>query len=226
MNALRNPIVYIVAYIVLMVPTYILPYFGSNSFLINVGSSALVSSFGPTPQWWIHVWFLVALITLAWARTEFCTKKWLPIFPVVAALFDMTPVISNIPLVPTVMHVCAMIFGVTLASENASTIQPSLRKPRMLLVIWTIVTVIAISLRVATFAALADKTKGPSATPFSTGTAAPSFKPVDPAPRPVEPSSVPAAPPSATTQSASTPIDAQSKDMLKKANKSLDALLK
>lgn len=225
MNALRNPIVYIVAYIVLMVPTYILPYFGSNSFLINVGSSALVSSFGPTPQWWIHVWFLVALITLAWARTEFCTKKWLPIFPVVAALFDMTPVISNIPLVPTVMHVCAMIFGVTLASENASTVQPSLRKPRMLLLIWTAVTVIAISLRVATFVALADKPKGQSVTPFPTGKAVP-FKPVDSTSRPVDAPAVAPAQPLVAPQSVPTPIDAQSKDMLKKANKSLDLLLK
>jgi hypothetical protein len=37
---------------------------------------------------------------------------WLVIFPILAAVFDLFPGLSAIPLIPTVMHLLAIILGV------------------------------------------------------------------------------------------------------------------
>jgi hypothetical protein len=60
----------------------------------------------------MHLFALFALIGLAWFRGENIDKKWLVIFPCLALIFDLTPILSNIPLVPTVMNLLATILGV------------------------------------------------------------------------------------------------------------------
>lgn len=105
----RSTPAYIVAYLVLMVPTYILPYFGSNSTLVNAFSAAL--GMGPTPQWWAHVWCLIMLTVLGWLRGKVIGKTYLPVFPVLAAVFDLTPGLSAIPMVPTFLHLAGIIVG-------------------------------------------------------------------------------------------------------------------
>ena len=105
----RNTPAFVIAYLALMVPTYILPYFGSNSAVVNVFSAAM--GMGPTPQWWMHVWFLIMLAVLGWLRGSVIGKAYLPVFPVIAGVFDMTPGLSMIPMIPTVMHLVGVILG-------------------------------------------------------------------------------------------------------------------
>lgn len=107
----RGTIAYVLSYLFLLLPTYVLPYFGSNSAVMGVVSSALRASFLPMPPWWIHAWCLVALIVLNWMRGNLINKKALAVFPVVAAFFDLTPGLSAIPLVPTVMHLIGLVVG-------------------------------------------------------------------------------------------------------------------
>jgi hypothetical protein len=114
----RNTVAFVVAYLVLMVPTYILPYSGSNSTLVNGTSIAL--GMGPTPQWWAHVWFLIMLMVLAWLRSGTIGKAFLPVFPVLAAAFDMTPGLSAIPLIPTFLHLGGIIMGTMAKAEPAT----------------------------------------------------------------------------------------------------------
>lgn len=109
----RSTPAYVVAYLVLMVPTYILPYFGSNSTLVNAFSAAL--GMGPTPQWWAHLWCLTMLAVLGWLRGNAIGKAFLPVFPVLAAVFDLTPGLSAIPLIPTLLHLAGIIVGVMVA---------------------------------------------------------------------------------------------------------------
>lgn len=105
-----NPVMFAIGYIILMTPTYILPYMGSNSLLINAAGSA--ASGGVYPLFLIHLGCLVGLIILAWARGKPNGKNWLIALPIAASLFDMVPGLSLIPMVPTVLHVATLILGV------------------------------------------------------------------------------------------------------------------
>lgn len=120
MKIFRNTPIYVVAYILFMLPTYILPYFGSNSSLVNAMGVGMGMGF--LPQWWAHVWSLAMLALIAWVRGRWIGKNYLPIFPVLAGVFDMFPILNVIPLVPTVFHVVTLIVG-TMANQTGEADQ-------------------------------------------------------------------------------------------------------
>lgn len=105
-----NTVMYVVGYVVLMAPTYILPYMGSNSLIVHTAAAA--SGAGVYVLLLIHLAFLAALVLLAWARGSLIGKAWLVGLPIAAALFDIVPGLSLIPLAPTVFHLAAVIVGV------------------------------------------------------------------------------------------------------------------
>lgn len=107
MFIIRNSVGYTGAYLLLMTPTYVLPYFGSNSAILNSLSTA--AGVGPTPQWWLHFWCIAMLIILTWMRGVTIQKSFLTLFPLVAGFFDLVPVLSSIPLVPTIFHIIGLI---------------------------------------------------------------------------------------------------------------------
>ncbi len=109
-NLLSKPAIFVILYIVFMIPTYLLPYMGSNSSLLN--ASGVANGVGMNPLFWLHLLALVVLIALTWFRGGIIGKAWLVIFPFLALVFDLTPGLSSIPLVPTVMHLLAIILGV------------------------------------------------------------------------------------------------------------------
>ncbi len=108
-NSTANVVLYVVFYIVLMIPTYILPYFGSNSILL--AGIAAETDFINIP-FWAHLFFSVLLMALTRFHGGIINKKWLIIFPVLAGVFDLVPGVRAIPLVPTIMHLTAIIIGV------------------------------------------------------------------------------------------------------------------
>ena len=112
----RNTLVFVVGYVILLIPTYLLPWLGSNSAVLNAVGAAV--GHGMTPQWWAHAWCLVMLVLMAWMRSDFVGRKYLPVFPFLAALFDLTPGLSMIPLVPTALHLAAIILGVKGAEQE------------------------------------------------------------------------------------------------------------
>lgn len=110
MNAIfKGAVGFVVGYLVLMVPTYVLPYLGSNSAM--VGAIGAMIGRGFTPQFWLHSWCLVMLVLVTSIRARNIGKGWLMIFPVTAGFFDLVPGLSLIPLVPTVMHLLALVLG-------------------------------------------------------------------------------------------------------------------
>jgi hypothetical protein len=113
-----NRAIFVVLYLLLIVPTYVLPYVGSNSAVIN--SLGAAAGLGITPAFWIHAFFLVAVISLTWFRGAFSGRSWITIFPVLATFFDLTPGFSSIPLAPTVFHCLGIIFGVSSSSTSFS----------------------------------------------------------------------------------------------------------
>ncbi|MDZ4253391.1 MAG: hypothetical protein U1A72_12560 [Sulfuritalea sp.] len=125
-----NAIVFVVTYLILMVPTYVLPYFGSNSSIVNAISAAV--GLGMTPQWWAHAWSLGMMCLLAWARGGTVGRAWLPVLPALATVFELTPVLNLIPLIPTLLHIGTLLAGFIGSSaddrEAATTLQPALNR--------------------------------------------------------------------------------------------------
>lgn len=108
---LSSGVAYVLVYLVLAVPTYVLPYFGSNSAVLNIAGQAM--GLGALPQFWFHLVALYLLVVVAWIRGGHIGKQWLAIFPVLAGIFDMVPGFSVIPLIPTIFHVLALVMGVS-----------------------------------------------------------------------------------------------------------------
>lgn len=109
---------YLVFYVLGMIPTYILPYFGSNSYVATGVGAALSAASGGVVQspfggafTILHIGALTVCIVIAGARGKTNGKSWLVALPIVATLFDLAPVLNVIPLVPTVLHVIALVVG-------------------------------------------------------------------------------------------------------------------
>lgn len=108
-----NPVIFVVLYFAFMTATYILPYGGSNSVILQTTASDMHAPQAAHFQllFWLHLGSLVILCLLTWLRGNNVGKNWIVIFPIIAGLFDLAPGLSIIPLVPTVMHICALIMG-------------------------------------------------------------------------------------------------------------------
>lgn len=112
-KALANPVLFVVGYLIFMLATYALPLGGSNSTFIQGTASSLGA-----PQaghfkflFWLHLGSLGVLCLLTWLRGSYVHKSWLVIFPIIAGVFDLVPGLSLIPLIPTAMHICALVMG-------------------------------------------------------------------------------------------------------------------
>lgn len=110
MKFLGNAVVFVILYVLFMLFTYYLPYLGSNSAV--VGALGAATDVGVNPAFWLHLGALVVLIVITWFRGVLVDKKWLIIFPILATVFDLAPTLNLIPLIPTVMHLLAIILGV------------------------------------------------------------------------------------------------------------------
>jgi len=110
-KALGNAPVFVIVYIIFMLPTYFLPYVGSNSLILHGIDAAAKTQLLNVP-FWLHLGSMLILGFLTWARGAYVSKGWLIIFPILAMVFDFVPGLSSIPLIPTVMHLLTIILGV------------------------------------------------------------------------------------------------------------------
>ena len=117
-KALGNAPVFVVAYVLFMLPTYYLPYVGSNSAI--VGALGAAAGAGVNPAFWVHLGALLVLCFLCWVRGAYVGKGWLIVFPILAVVFDLVPGLSAIPMIPTIMHLLAIILGVVGAKAVVS----------------------------------------------------------------------------------------------------------
>lgn len=127
-----HPVIFVVLYIVLMLFTYVLPFLGSNSALIMTGRAMAPADETLFWPFWAHLLIYVLLAALCWKRGAAIDRKWLVVFPVLAGLFDLTPGLNYIPLIPTTLNVLAIILGVAVSSQPravADTGTASLSRP-------------------------------------------------------------------------------------------------
>ena len=116
-NFISKTVSFILFYLIFLAPTYILPYFGSNSVIMD--SAAKAGGYeGLNVGFYFHVFCPLFLVYIAWARTSRLTKNYLFAFPIIALGFDMIPVLSSIPFIPSIMHMLTLILGITLAKQE------------------------------------------------------------------------------------------------------------
>ena len=115
---IANAPIFVSLYVLLMIPTYLLPYSGSNSLFVNsmvAGMASVYNQSTPLSMYvasFAHVACLLLLAMLAFFRGKHFGKTWIVVLPVLALIFDFVPGFSLIPLVPTVMHLATIIIGV------------------------------------------------------------------------------------------------------------------
>lgn len=119
MKYLGNNIVFVIIYLVFMGPTYFLPYLGSNSSIVNAAGVAMEQGLNPATI--LHFICLAVLIVVTWFRGTLVKAQWIVILPVIASVFDMAPGLSLIPMVPTIMHIFALIKGASLKAPEVVT---------------------------------------------------------------------------------------------------------
>ena len=122
-----NPAVFLSIYLVMVLATYVLPYFGSNSWSIASISRQTGSPIGLFYVWFsMHTLTYVVMAGLAYFAGKETNKLWLIAFPIMGAIFDLAPTINMIPLVASVLNIVGLVLcfkAVTSIQESA----PSLR---------------------------------------------------------------------------------------------------
>lgn len=111
---------FVIAYVLFMLPTYFLPYAGSNSAIMH-GMGTAVGTTNLNGYFWLHLTALFVLCFLCWVHGAYVGKGWLIIFPILAIVFDFVPGLGSIPMIPTVMHLLAIVLGVVGAKAITST---------------------------------------------------------------------------------------------------------
>lgn len=91
-KAFASNVVFVSAYLLLMLPTYYFQHANASSA--------------------VHVISLLGLCCLCAVRGAYIGKRWLTVLPLVAMAFELIPRLSAIPYVSTSYHILAMIIGI------------------------------------------------------------------------------------------------------------------
>lgn len=90
------------------VPAYVLPYYGSNSSIVNGAYYLMRQDLVVT--FWVHLFCYGVAILLMWQAQQGVKKAWV-VAPLLAAVFDLTPGLSSLPLIPTLL-MSVSLFGI------------------------------------------------------------------------------------------------------------------
>lgn len=118
-NLMKSTGAFVAVYILVALLTYILPYFGSNSVVANAAGGLVdVASGGKTSMFThfpflLHAFCLIVLCVISFMRGGWIGRKWIIVFPLIALFFDLTPGLSSIPFIPTILHIVVLILGAT-----------------------------------------------------------------------------------------------------------------
>lgn len=105
-KALANTTVFIVTYVLLMIPAY-LTYVDSSS---TISSGSLGMNMVTLPLL-LHMGSMLMLCYICFIRGKLIGKSWLGCIPLIAIAFEFLPALSAIPLVPSVYHLLAIVIG-------------------------------------------------------------------------------------------------------------------
>ncbi len=110
-----NPAGYAIFYVCLAVPTYIIPWIkpGVMSKAAEASGYANGASAVASVYTVIQLCLFAGLVWAAHVRGQKTNKSYLKYFALTAGVFDLVPLLSFIPLVPSVMHAMCMGMGLS-----------------------------------------------------------------------------------------------------------------
>jgi hypothetical protein len=109
-RTLANTTAFVLAYIALMLPTY-LAYIDANTSLLHIMHTEGDGLFNFPIV--VHVAFMCALCWICRIRGAIVGKRWLVVLPIIATAFEFIPALIAIPFIPTAYHLLAIIIGAT-----------------------------------------------------------------------------------------------------------------
>ena len=127
---------FILLYLIVAAPTYLLPFLGSNSLLVKIAANytdQLIEEANPDvlddegTENRVKFSSLIMIVTLMhWAcligliamTFFFAPRKWVTVLPFLAAFFDKMPGFNLILWVPTIFHVATIIFTTKYISDS------------------------------------------------------------------------------------------------------------
>lgn len=93
------------AYTILIIPSYILPWAGSNSMVANIVSSNARASFA------LHFFSLALAVGLSFLRGWQIKKSELGFIALTAAFCDLVPLLNLVPFLPSFFHLFTLLVG-------------------------------------------------------------------------------------------------------------------
>lgn len=94
---------FVVFYLIPMIITYVCSWMGSTS--------ATTAHFNPN-YWAIFSIHIACYVVMIISCLKYTKEKWISIFPILAIVFDMIPIINFIPFIPTILNLIGIITGV------------------------------------------------------------------------------------------------------------------
>lgn len=110
-QALANTNVFIVSYITFMAPTYYLSYLSAQSPAFESLDSVNTHLFNL--PFILHIGAILALLWICLIRGQIIGAKWLALLPMVVFAFEFIPKLVEIPMVPSIYHLLAIMVGAT-----------------------------------------------------------------------------------------------------------------
>ena len=95
-NAISNPKVFVLIYLVLLAPTY-----------LGFADSGVIDT-----RVILYILSMAAIFAICMIRGDMIAKKWLVLIPLVAFVLDLMPAFSPISFTTYLYHLLAMILGV------------------------------------------------------------------------------------------------------------------
>lgn len=123
----NNPAGFAIFHIVLAIPTYIIPYLKPGVMSKAAAAISMDQNFSSGVSFASTFWTIVqvalyaGLIYGSFKRGKHVNKGYLTAFPIAAAIFDLVPLLSWIPLVPSVMHILSLAMGIPEGQRQSST---------------------------------------------------------------------------------------------------------
>lgn len=100
------------------IPAYVLPYYGSNSSIANAAYYLMRQDLLVT--FWVHLFCYGVAILLMWQAQKGVKKAWVAA-PLLAAVFDLTPGLSSLPLIPT-LFMAVSLFGIYFSGAKSDVV--------------------------------------------------------------------------------------------------------
>ncbi len=110
------------------IPAYVLPYYGSNSSIANAAYYLMRQDLLVT--FWVHLFCYGIAILLMWQAQQGVKKAWVAA-PLLAAVFDLTPGLSSLPLIPTLLMAVSL-FGIYFSGVKSELVFKELSVDRVI----------------------------------------------------------------------------------------------